>query len=179
MASNIEILQYTDNIAQIVGDVISGAVLPLNDQLAWVTDTDKLYRLQSGQVGDNAIHWSDLQIDIGNFLEYNPLNQYFIGNAIRIGTTFYITTVDALVGESPLTNPEKYAIIQTVQEFLTQPFTGVDVVVVAHTLNLTSVEVLIDIAGTLTTTSAHVEITDAVTVTVNFGQNETGEIRLK
>ncbi len=140
---------------------------------------DRFYCLAVGQTGTLVGHWTNTQTEVGVFVEYNPLLPYFVGESLRIAQTMYVCIIDAAIGESPLTDPPKYKTLQSATDYLVQAFTGVDVVVVAHTLNVVSVEVYIDISGTLTRTYPHIELTNATTVTVNFSTNQTGEVRLR
>ena len=177
--SFIEDILYTPNLATLTADVTAGNVLPKVSQLTWVTDTDKFYRLIALQDGTNIAHWQDLQLDIANFLEYNPLNSYVVGNAVRIGQTLYVCIVDSGVGISPITDPANYLVLQGATAYVIQSFTGVTSVTVNHTLNLTSVQVFVDRSGSLVMCHPHIEIASATQVLVNFNSTETGEVRLK
>jgi len=179
MSSRIEPLIYKSDLTQLVDDVSNGLIVPLENQLVWLTNSDKFYRLIVGGIGNSISHWKDLQIEVGNFLEYNPLNPYYVGNAIRIGATFYICKIDSLIGESPLTHPQNYSVVLTGLDTLSQSFTNVDSVVVNHTLTNPNIDVFVDYLGTLERVEAHIENTNASTFTINFATIKTGEIRLK
>lgn len=113
MSLLIERLVYATDLTELVSNVTSGEVIVLENQLAYLTASYNLYRLNSASDGTSTSHWTIVQTEAGKFNEYNALNSYFVGDAIKVGTTFYICIVDASPSESPSTNPNKYVVVST------------------------------------------------------------------
>lgn len=166
------------SLSDLTTNVTNEAFYPVPSQVVFVSDTKKFYNLNVGVDGTQTAHWTDLQLEVTSFPEYNSANAYVVGNAVKVGTTFYLCVADASVGESPSTNPSKWAVVQSAVPSLVTSFTSVDAVTINHTLNLTTVAVYVDISGTLTKVDAHIELPSATQVIVNFATAQTGEVRM-
>ena len=179
MSAYIENIFYATDLTELATDVGNGDILPVPNQLAWITGTEKFYKLLPAVDGSNVAHWKDLQLEVANFIEYVPANAYAVGNAVRVGQVLYVCIDAAAAGESPSLNPEKWLVLQSASEFVVIPFTAQDTVTVNHTLNLVSVEVYVTRSTKLVQTMAHVELQNATQFIVNFASAETGEIRIR
>jgi hypothetical protein len=113
MSLLIERLVYATDLTELSSNVTSGDVIVLENQLAYLTSSYIFYRLNSASDGTSTSHWTIVQTEAGKFSEYNSANSYFVGDALKVGTTFYICIVDASPSESPSTAPSKYVIVST------------------------------------------------------------------
>tara|TARA_R110001592_G_scaffold179174_2_gene420626 strand:- start:1123 stop:1776 length:654 start_codon:yes stop_codon:yes gene_type:complete len=113
MSLLVERLVYATDLTDLTNKVSGGSILTLDNQVAYITSTFTFHRLNSGSDGTSTSHWTLVQTEASKFTEYNSLNSYFVGDALKVGTTFYICILDSSPTETPTSNPNKYSVVAT------------------------------------------------------------------